>query len=125
MSLEPTVSTFKKPILTPDFHYDIKIKKQDLSQLNKETLKLIDEATDKTVCLFFCRLSEEVFDKLVEKCKILSFVDTFSKENLIMVKKFEENSKVIVFLTQMTYEQYGEYCHHIKMITEQAQKNSQ
>ena len=122
MSLEPVTNTVNKPFLPPDFHYDVKIRKKDLSTLNQETLKIIEEATDKTVCLFFCKLSQEVFDKLVDKCKILAFVDTFSTDNLKMVKQYEQNNKVIAFLTHLTYEQYGEYSHRIKMIVENAKR---
>ena len=39
-----------------------------------------------------------------------------------MVKQYEQNRKVIAFLTHLTYEQYGEYSHRIKMIVEKAKK---
>lgn len=112
-----------KPFLPPTVNYDIKIRRKDLSCIeDKETQQIIELCQDKTICLFFCRISSDVLNALAKKSISVSLVDTFSAENLAMVKEFENDKKVIIFLTQMTYEQYGEQSHRIKMMLEQLQK---
>ena len=112
-----------KPFLPPTINYDIKIRRKDLSCIeDKETQQIIESCENKTICLFFCRVSSDVLKTLAKKSVSVSMVDTFSAENLAIVKEFENDKKVIIFLTQMTYEQYGEQSHRIKMILEQVQK---
>lgn len=110
-------------MLTPNMNYDLKIKNKDLSYLeDNETKQIVESCKEKNICLFFCRLSEDVLTKIANICNNVSYVDTFSAQTMELAKKFEGNSKVTIFLTQMTYEQYGEHCHRIKMILEKAQR---
>jgi hypothetical protein len=112
-----------RPILPPTVNYDIKIRRTDLSRIeDKETQKIIESAENKTICLFFCRISSEVLTALANKSISVSMVDTFSAQNLAIAKEFENDKKVIIFLTHMTYEQYGEQSHRIKMMLEQVRK---
>jgi len=112
-------------ILQPQTEFDIKLKNKDLESLSdEEKLKIIEECSNKTVCLYFCNISEKLLKNILDSCKNCTYLNTsLDIENIKLVHKFSSNEKISCFLTHMTYEQYGEMVHPLKMMIDQTEKN--
>jgi len=106
-------------MLQPNLEFDVKIKNTDLTDI---TDNILDTLHNKSVSLFFCKLSSSSLDKIIQICKSLSIVDKVSQETLELSQKYETNQNVSFFLTYLSYQQYGEYCHQLKMMIEQSIK---
>ncbi len=106
-------------MLQPNLDFDIKIKNTDFSDITDNVLETLH---DKSVSLFFCKLSPSSLERIIQVCKSLSIVDTVSEETLELSQKYETNQNVSFFLTHLSYQQYGEYCHQLKMMIEQSTK---
>lgn len=113
-----TSTQIPKQILQPITNFDVKIKNKDLTLDSQEIIDLLKTTENKHVSLFFCTYSENVIENILQNCQSLSIVDKITKENYELSQKYENNEKITFFLTHLTYEQYGEYCHQLKMMNE-------
>ena len=107
-------------ILQPQTHFDVKFKKHDFA--DDDITKLALECANKTVCLYFCKISEEALEKIIESCSMCTYMNTSQQvENINLVMKYSNHPKLSCFLTHLTYEQYGEMVHPLKMMMEKQQ----
>lgn len=108
----------KKEILQPIMNFDVKIKNKDLSLDTPERNDIFKNMENKHVSLFFCNYTKDVIESILQICQSLSIVDKITKENDELSQIYEKNNKISFFLTHLSYEQYGEYCHQLKMMNE-------
>jgi hypothetical protein len=112
-------------ILQPQTEFEVKLKNKDLTTLSdEEFLKIVNECADKTVCLYFCHITENLLQKMIDSCKFCTYLNTsLDIDNIKLVHKFSNNQKISCFLTHMTYAQYGEMVHPLKMMMEKLKED--
>jgi hypothetical protein len=117
-------SEISHTVLPPQVNFDIKLKKLDITSYSEDEFNnLLEKCKDKTVCVYFSKINEERFGKILDVCSQCSYLDTSQQiENIALVYKFSKHSNLSAFLTHMTYEQYGEMVHPLKMMMEEMKK---
>lgn len=103
-------------ILNPIDNFDIKLKNTTI------TLNNIPDCTDKNICLYFCDISSEVLDTILQKAQKVYYLNTSTPQTNALVDQYYTNEKFVFLLTRFTYQEYGEFTHPLKMAMEQAQK---
>lgn len=117
--------TTQHTVIQPQTEFDVKIKNKDLTIINDEEFNnLLQECKDKSICIYFSNIKESQLAQILEYCSTCSYLNTSQdNNNIALVYKFSNNIKLSSFLTHMTYEQYGEMVHPIKMMMETMNKN--
>ncbi len=112
-------------ILQPQTEFDIKLKNKDLTTLSDDEFsKIISDCSDKTVCLYFCHVTEKLLERILDSCKFCTYLNTsLDIDNIKLVHKFSKHPKLSSFLTHMTYAQYGEMVHPLKMMMEKLKED--
>ena len=112
-------------ILQPQTEFNVKLKNKDLTTLSEEeVLKIIEECANKTICLYFCHVSEKLMERIIDSCKSCTYLNTsLDIDNIKLVHKFSNNTKLSSFLTHMTYAQYGEMVQPLKMMMEKIKED--
>lgn len=103
-------------ILNPIDNFDIKLKNIIITQSN------LPDFTNKNVCLYFCDISSDILYTIIEKAQKVYYLNTSTPQTNNLVDKHASNDKFVFLLTHLTYHQYGELVHPLKMAMEEAQK---
>jgi len=104
-------------ILQPQTQFDVKFKKHDFTHEDIEKIAL--ECANKTVCLYFCKITAEALERIIDSSSMCTYMNTSQQiENVELVMKYSKHPKLSCFLTHLTYEQYGEMVHPLKMMME-------
>ena len=104
--------------LNPVDNFEIKLKKLTISP------KIVKDCTGKSVCLYFCDISPELLDELLQLATKVCYLNTYSETTAKLVENKQDDPKLISLLTRLTYEQYGELTHPLKMALSQGSQYS-
>lgn len=103
-------------ILYPIDDFDIKLKNTTITTNN------IPDCSGKNMCMYFCDISSDVLDSILNKAQKVYYLNTSTPETNELVDKHSSRENFVFLLTRLTYQEYGEMTHPLKMAMEQSQK---
>jgi hypothetical protein len=103
-------------ILYPIDNFDIKLKNTTITPNN------IPDCSGKNVCMYFCDVSSDVLDIILDNAQKVYYLNTSTPETNNLVDQNSSRENFIFLLTRLTYQEYGELTHPLKMAMEQSQK---
>jgi hypothetical protein len=103
-------------ILYPIDIFDIKLKNTTITKNN------IPDCSGKNICMYFCDISSDVLDTIINSAQKVYYLNTSTPETNELVDKYNSRENFVFLLTRLTYQEYGEMTHPLKMAMEQTQK---
>lgn len=103
-------------ILYPIDIFDIKLKNTTITKNN------LPDCSGKNICMYFCEISSDVLGSILNNAQKVYYLNTSTPETNELVDQYNSRNNFVFLLTRLTYQEYGELTHPLKMAMEQSQK---
>jgi hypothetical protein len=72
--------------------------------------------------MYFCDISSNVLNTVINSAQKVYYLNTTTPETNELVDKYNSCDNFVFLLTRLTYQEYGEMTHPLKMAMEKSQK---